>query len=353
MRAAVFHGPGDLVVEELPDPVADPGSIVLEVTGCGVCGSDIHAWSRGALVRPGQVLGHEFAGRVHAVGDGVDGITVGDRVTAMPFTPCHDCGPCRAGRTGLCERAFRASIANGLPGGFAELLQVPGARLGDTVHPLPDTLPDRAAVLVEPLAVGLQAVDLAAPEPGEVAVVLGIGSVGLAVVHALRGRGVEHVVATDLSPVRLQAAAAAGAIPVHGQDDDLEAVVADLTGRGPYGSPAAAGAVIECSGSARLLATGIRLAGMAARIVLVGIHGTRPELDANLVVRKGLTLTGSFAYEPRHFSEAIDLLATGQVDADDIVTHRFGLDQVGEAFAVQADPQQSVKVVVEPGGTHA
>ena len=323
MKAAVFHGPGDIRVEDVADPSTSTDGVVIEVAACGVCGSDVHAYRRGQLVRPGQVLGHEFSGTVVEVGDEVTGVATGDRVVAMPFSPCQTCASCRSGRPALCETAFRRSVANGLPGGFADHVAVPGARVGDTIHHLPDHVSDEAGALVEPLAVGLQAVAQADPQPDQVAVVLGLGSVGLAVVHGLRARGVEAIVATDISAPRLAAARAAGITVVDGNDGDIEEAVRELTGPGAYGAPAAADVVFECSGAAPLLDRAVRMARMGGRVVMVALYGQAPPVDATLVVRKGLRLDGTFGYGGDQFAEAVRLLADGDVDPATLISHRF------------------------------
>ena len=132
MHAAVFHGPGEIRVEHLPDPVADPGSIVISVHACGICGSDLKTLRSGRLARPGQVLGHEFVGSIVEVGAGVDDLSIGELVTALPYVPCGRCARCIEGHTSLCETAFHRSIANGMPGGFAEYLHLPVWHAGNT-----------------------------------------------------------------------------------------------------------------------------------------------------------------------------------------------------------------------------
>src|SRR3954447_9609754 len=133
MRAAVFHGPGSLVVEDVPEPEAGPRDIVIGVQACGVCGSDLHMYAHGGTVAPGAVLGHEFAGEIVAVGAEVEGIRAGDRVTASPLTPCGACARCAEGRVNLCESVWERAIGFGLPGAFAERVRIQDARLGDNV----------------------------------------------------------------------------------------------------------------------------------------------------------------------------------------------------------------------------
>ncbi|MDW3214709.1 MAG: alcohol dehydrogenase catalytic domain-containing protein [Ilumatobacteraceae bacterium] len=350
MRAAVFEGPGELSVDDIPDPVAAPDGIVIAVDACGICGSDLKTYRSGRLARPGQVLGHEFVGRIVEVGSDVRDLAIGELVTALPYVPCTECARCASGRTSLCETAFRSSIANGLPGGFAEYLHLPGARRDETVFALPDDLAPGSGALVEPLAVGVHAVELAMVEPDSVVVVLGLGTVGQAVVLALRAAGVRHVIATDLSPKRCEAARSAGATVVTGSTDDIIAAVSAITGRGAYGAPAACDAIIDCAGVAPLITGVMPALRGGGSLVLAALHDQPFPVDATSIVRRGVRVVGTFGYDD-DFRRAAALVASGDVSADDLVTHRFGLEHITEAFEAQADAGSSVKVLVQPGGT--
>lgn len=351
MRAAVYVGPGQLRVEELPDPEPSADGIVLAIDACGVCGSDLKTWRSGRLARPGQVLGHEFAGRIVSVGSNVDGLAVGDSVTALPYTPCGSCDRCREGRTSLCDTAFLRSIANGEPGGFAEYLHVPHARRDRTVFVLPDNLPSGAGALVEPLAVGVHAVHLAEPSTDSIVVVLGLGTVGLAVVHALAVAGVRTIIATDLSPLRREAARRIGAHVVDPTTHDLVGVIRDYTGPGAYRAPAACDVVFDCAGAHALIDTVMPTIRAGGALVLAALHDRPLPVDATSVVRRGVRILGTFGYDG-DFATAAGLVASGDVDVSGLVSHRFGLDQVTEAFEMQADAAASVKVLVEPEVAH-
>ena len=348
MRAAVYVGPGELRVEELPDPEPKTDGIVIAVDACGVCGSDLKTWRSGRLARRGQVLGHEFAGRIVSVGSDVDDLTVGEYVTALPYTPCGECDRCREGRTSLCDTALLRSIANGEPGGFAEFLHIPHARRDRTVFGLPDGLPPGSGALVEPLAVGVHAVHLAEPDPDAVAVVLGLGTVGLAVVHALAAVGVRTIIATDLSPVRRDAAARVGAHVVDPLAQDLVAVIRDHTGPGAYRAPAACDVVFDCAGAHGLIDAVMPAIRAGGALVLAALHDRPLPVDATSVVRRGVRILGTFGYDD-DFATAVRMVASGRVDTTDLVSHRFGLEQITEAFEMQADAGASVKVLVEPG----
>lgn len=347
MKAAVYHGPADLRLEELPDPAPDPDGIVIAVEACGVCGSDLKSWRTGRLVRPGQVLGHEFVGRIVDVGREVDDLMIGDTVTALPYTPCGECAPCRSGRTSLCDTAFLRSIANGEPGAFAEYLHVPHARRGRTVFPLPRGLPRGAGALVEPLAVGVHAVALAEPDADYVPVVLGLGTVGLAVVHALVAAGVRTILATDSSAVRREAAARVGARVVDPATERLVDVIRDHTGPGAYRAPAACDAVFDCAGSSALVESVMPCIRAGGVLVLAALHDRPLPIDAMGVVRRGIRVVGTFGYDD-DFAAAVEIVGSGSVDVDDLVSHRFALDRITDAFVMQADVEASVKVLVDP-----
>jgi len=194
MKAAVFKGVEDLRVEDVPEPEPGPDDVVVAVKAVGVCGSDLHTFLHGSFVQPGQIMGHEFAGEVVAAGDAVEGVAVGDRLTASPLVPCHDCPRCAEGRYNLCAAAWTQGLAYGRPGAFAERIMIPRPVPGQNVFPLSDDISDEAGALVEPLAVGVHAVKLAGNVEGATALVLGLGTIGLQVVQALRARGVAHVI---------------------------------------------------------------------------------------------------------------------------------------------------------------
>ncbi|MFC7657734.1 zinc-binding dehydrogenase [Pseudonocardia benzenivorans] len=271
MRAGVFRGKGRIEVEDVPDPVAGPDDVVLDLYGCGVCGSDIGQF-RSGTARAGQVMGHEFAGTVVEVGSRVQGIVEGDRLTGLPIQPCGDCRRCRAGLAHLCERWTTRSIAFGLPGGFAERLHIPAARLGHNVHRLPD-LPGgagaalEAGTLVEPLSVAVHAVRLADAGPGRSAVVTGLGTIGLQAAQTLRAKGCTPVIGVDPSPLRRSVAEGLGIVTVDPTvGEALAGTLSALTGE------AEADIVVEASGVGALVAGAIEIVRPRGTVVLVALY---------------------------------------------------------------------------------
>jgi threonine dehydrogenase-like Zn-dependent dehydrogenase len=349
MRAAQWVEPERLAIGEVPDPEPADGQAVVEVSTCGICGSDLSAFKGGLGTRAGQVLGHEFSGRVVAA-PGVADLSEGERVAVRPLTPCGRCDRCRAGDPQLCEAGLGQDIGFGSPGAFADRVLVPRAVVGETVFKLPDSVSDRAGALVEPLAVSLRAVRLAEPEPGDVAVVFGLGIIGLGAVHWLKSMGAGTVIAADLSPLRREHAIALGAdLVVDPVSASTVEAVAGITGPGLYGVGARAERVLECSGAAAAFGDAIRVARQGATLVVAALYKDKVELRPDRIVEKELTVRGSFGYRDE-FPVVIAELEHRRIDPERLISHTFPLERIQAAFATQADANHSVKVTVDPHG---
>lgn len=348
MKAAVFEGPESLSIAELPDPVAGPADIVVKVSECGICGSDLHSYLEGAFVAPGQVMGHEFSGTVVEAGADVVGIRVGDRVTANPLTMCGRCPRCLEGSTHLCEVGLSASVAYGLPGAFAEFVRVPNAVPGGNVFVIPDNVDDASAALAEPLSVALHAVRLSAPGPTDTCVVLGLGSIGLNTVQMLKAAGAGRVIGIDISPARLRLAEQLGAdITINGREQDALAAVTEITGPGAYGVGARADIVIEASGVPALLGQAISMTRAGGKLRIAALYEGEPPIPANQIVQKELSVSGTFAYKGE-FPQVLQMLSDGRITAAPLVTHTYPLEQIEQAFRTQLDKDISIKVQVAP-----
>jgi (R,R)-butanediol dehydrogenase / meso-butanediol dehydrogenase / diacetyl reductase len=342
MLAGVFRGAGRMPVEEVPDPVAGPRDVVLDVRACGVCGSDLHSFRSGAHARDGQIMGHEFAGAVLDVGREVDGIAVGDRLTSLPIQPCGRCRRCLGGAPHLCEVWTTRSIAFGLPGAFAERLRIPDAVLGGNVHRLPDNAEFTDGALIEPTAVAAHAVRQAQARPGEPAVVLGLGTIGLQVAQILLAAGAAPVIGVDLSPLRREIGARLGITTVDGAGGTAALRTALHQHLGEREVPL----MVEASGAAPLVATAVELVRPRGTIVLVALYHRLTEFDAMAAVQREITLRGSANVTPEDFRDAISLLGHGRVRMQPLITHRLPLEEVEQAFRTQADAEASVKVMV-------
>lgn len=346
MRAAVFASPEHFDLVDLPDPTCGPRDVVVEVSLCGICGSDLHSYLEGAFVSPGQVMGHEFVGRVVAVGDEVIGVRLDDRVTAVPILACGRCARCLDGKDHLCETGLSASIAYGLPGAFAEFVRVPDAVVGGNLHVIPECVDDASAAMVEPLAVALHAALSGRPAPSDTCVVIGLGSIGLNIVQMLKALGARRIIGIDVSPARLDLARQLGAdVVIDGREKPALAAVVELTGAGAYGVGARADLVFEASGVPALLADAISMTRAGGRLRMSALYEGLPQIDANQIVQKELDLSGTFAYRGE-FGTVLSLLESGRVQAGPLVTSTFPLEDIDDAFRAQLDKASSVKVQV-------
>ena len=267
VRAAVFRASGDLRIEDAPAPDAPgTGEVTLEVSHAAVCGTDSAEWDHGpVLTVPPVILGHEFAGRVVAVGSGVAGIGVGDRVASGAGISCAECEWCRAGRTNLCSSYHTLGLQ--VDGGLAELVNAPVS----TLLPIPDGVTDAEGALAQPLAVAIHAVKRSGVAPGQRCVVIGVGGIGAFIVAAAASRGVEDVIAVDVDNHRLRTAALLGASQtVDASHGDLADVI--RTNTGPDGPDV----VIEASGAPSAPAAALASVRRGGRVMLVGLQSAPP-----------------------------------------------------------------------------
>jgi 2-desacetyl-2-hydroxyethyl bacteriochlorophyllide A dehydrogenase len=342
VKAAVYKGVENIEVEDVPDPDAGPEDVVVKVHACGICGSDLHTYLHGAFVQPGQVMGHEFVGEVVHVGGSVAGLAVGDRVTASPIVPCMQCARCKEGRYNLCGVAWTTGIAYGRPGAFAEFVKIQSPVVGSNVFPLGPEVTDAGGALVEPLAVGVHAVRLVEPVRGATALVLGLGTIGLQVVQALRAHGAGRIIGIDLSATRVEAAAAVGAEAFDGSDG-AASVLSSVLAEGEE-----IDVVFECTGAAAVAAAALEVVRAGGTIVVLALYDDPITFDPTVLVQREIKLQGSIAYTSEDFQEAVDLLTTGVARVDPLITHREPLEKIGAAFSVQLRKDESIKVLVEP-----
>jgi len=344
MKAAVFKGIEDLQIEDVPDPEAGPNDVVVAVKAVGVCGSDLHTYLHGSFVQPGQIMGHEFAGEVVEAGPAVEGVAVGDRLTASPLVPCNDCPRCAEGRYNLCAAAWTQGLAYGRPGAFAERLRIPDPVPGQNVFSLGDDISDEAGALVEPLAVAVHAVKLAAPVEGATCLVLGLGTIGLQVVQALKAQGAGRVIGVDLSGLRLEAGRQLGAEALDGAAG-LDQVLGDALASGDE-----IDVVFECSGVPALATAALERVRGGGTIVVLALFDDPVTFNPTILVQKEIRLQGSIAYTGEDFADAVAMIRGGKAQSEPLITHRESLDDISEAFGVQLEKDRSIKVLVRPEG---
>lgn len=351
MRAARFHGPGDIRIDEVPDPQVGAGQVEVSVDWCGICGTDLHEYLEGPIFIPPKgsphpitgcempvVMGHEFAGVVSAVGSGVTGVTEGDRVAVEPYYVCGECSACAAGRYNICRKLGFVGLA-GDQGGFAERCVVDQR----WIHPLGD-LPTDIGALVEPLAVGYHAVRLSGIREGGTAAVFGAGPIGLVTAAALKAAGAGQVISVEPAAARKQKASGAGAdVVLDPTETDVGDAIRDLTGG------AGADVAFECAGIDAVLASAIGSVRPGGTVVNVAIWGHVPQVAMNDLVLSEITVIGSLAYCGDH-TDTIALLRDGKVSAEQFITGRIGLDDlVSGGFRELIDnKEENVKILVSP-----
>src|SRR3954469_8281678 len=342
MRAAVARG-GRMVVDDIGDPVPASGEALVAVRACGICGSDLHtlrhAHSMLALAsmtgvesafdpEADYVMGHEFCGEVVELGPDPDGLPVrtGDLVVSMPmaFTA-----------TGLELLGF----SNRYPGAFAERMQLTAAMC----LPVPNGLDARTASLTEPVAVAVHAVNKSAMQPGDGALVLGAGPIGLAIIAVLKARGVAPIVASDFSPRRRDLATAMGATSV--ADPGVETAMDGWTKAAGGATPV----VFEAIGIPGILDDICRSVPSQTRITVVGVCMETDSFLPLVAIAKELQFQFVIYYDPSEFADTLRQLAEGEIDPSPLLTGVVGIEGVPDAFVTLGHPETHAKIVVEPG----
>jgi threonine dehydrogenase-like Zn-dependent dehydrogenase len=333
MRAVVCV-PGGTELTELPDPEPAPDGVVVAVDACGLCGSDVHLVEHGRAA-PGHVLGHEFAGRIAAAGSQAGRWRVGAPVAVNPVGGCGKCQPCRRHLPFRCQLLPNLGLT--APGAYAEYVAVPQAQL----VALPAEVEPELGAHAEPLAVALRAVRLGRPEPGEPALVYGVGAIGLNVIMALRQAGAGTIVAVGRSAGRRAAAEAVGA------DVVLDSRVTDLAG---YAAQAglAFGSGYECSAAVGALAETVAVLAPGGIGVQVALNSAPESLDARGLVGRGLTVVGSCAFDAEDYEQAVAHLIAGRIAGADLISERVSLAQVPETLVRLRRPGDLVRVLVRP-----
>jgi (R,R)-butanediol dehydrogenase/meso-butanediol dehydrogenase/diacetyl reductase len=333
VRVGVYRGIRTIAVEEADDPVAGPSDVVLAVKAAGICGSDLHTYLEGALVEPGQVLGHEFAGEVVEVGSAVAGIAVGDRVTGIPIQPCGSCKRCDEGLGHLCLHMHETGIGFGIPGAFADRVRIPNATLGRNTYLLPNELSYEDGASVEPLAVAVHCVRRSGARAGQTAFVFGLGTIGLHVSQVLLALGVSPVVGVDLSELRRRKAGELGVVALGSADD---------FGGGELDH------VFECAGVPSLIQASLDLVRPRGTVTVVALYDATATIDPMVLLHKEATIVAGAMVTPEDFAESLELLRSGRAVGEPLVTHREKLADLPAAFETQCDKAASIKVMVAP-----
>ena len=334
-QAAVLYAPHDIRLEERPVPRPEPGQVLIEIRAVGVCGSDVHYYKHGRIgshvVRQPLILGHESAGVIVAVGEGVNSYRVGDRVAIEPGIPDGVCEQCRAGRYNLCPNV-RFFGTPPVDGAFTNYVTVPES----FAYTLPGQMSDEEGALIEPLSVGLWACRKAQLHGADRLLITGAGPIGMLAMKVALALGATQITMTDVSPQRLELARKLGAtrtVNVARESLADAEVEADV--------------LIECSGNQKALMEGIRSLRPAGRAVAVGMGpGEEVSVPMAFLQNREITLSGTFRYA-NTYADAIALVASGRIDLKPIITGHYALEETEQALqATRLDPANIKSVVV-------
>jgi len=335
MRAVVLSEVRpELELVELPDPEPGEGEALIRVTGCGICGSDLHVAT--AVAPVGMTFGHEIAGTIEAVGSGIDPGTwrEGETVAVRPFTGCGHCVHCRRGRADHCDQF--ALLGLGRPGGFAELV----VAQADELYRLPAAVTGTEQALVEPLAIALRAVRRGGLTPDDTVVVLGAGPIGLAIITWARHLGVEHITVSDPSASRRALATQLGATRTFDPlVDELDLLEVTMTG---------ASVVFECTGRPGMIRQAMDIAAIDGRVVVVGVCIVDDVTFPYTGLNKELDVRYALYYERQDFTDTIDVLGAHGLHLDGFVEGTVGLDGLPAAFAGLLTGAEGGKLIVAP-----
>jgi len=339
MRVAMYYNNRDVRLEEMPTPQVGPGELLVKVMASGICGSDVMEWYR--IKKAPLALGHEIAGEIIEVGEGVERYQVGNRVFVSHHIPCNTCRYCLNGQHTVCETLHTTNYD---PGGFAEYLRVPRLNVDRGVFLLPDEVSYEEGAFVEPLACVVRGQRVARLQPGQTVLVLGSGISGLLHIALARALGAGRIVATDVNEYRLKAAQRFGAnVVIHAEEDVPTSLrqanedrLADL--------------VIVCTGAFPAFLQALQSVDRGGTALFFA--PTEPGVDLPVPVndfwRNGITLMPSYGNSPLDAVVAIELIRARRVPVGEMITHRLSLAETGLGFQLVAEAGESIKVIIEP-----
>ncbi|MDD5094900.1 MAG: zinc-dependent dehydrogenase [Dehalococcoidia bacterium] len=339
MRTSVYHNNNDVRLEQRPVPNIGAGELLVKVMASGICGSDVMEWYR--IPKAPLVLGHEIAGEIAKVGEGVHSFKVGGRVFVSHHVPCMACHYCQSGNYTVCDTLRSTNFD---PGGFSEYLRVPQINVRSGTFALPDEVSYEEGTIVEPLACVVRGQEKARFRPGQSVLVLGSGISGILHIQLARASGAKRIFATDISEYRLQAAMRFGADAAFLADHDVPGRMRDLN------DGYLADLVIVCVGAPQAISQALKSVERGGTILFFApmLPGQTFPMPIYDLWRDGITTTVSYAGSPADIDKAIELIRSRAINAKGMITHRLGLAETGRGFQLVAQAQNSLKVVIEP-----
>ncbi len=339
MRVAMYYNNRDIRIEEVQTPQIGPGELLVKVIASGICGSDVMEWYR--IKKAPLVLGHEIAGEIAAVGEGVKRYKVGDRVTVAHHVPCNTCHYCLNGHYSVCDTL---RTTNFHPGGFAEYIRIPQINVDRGTFLLPEEVSFEEGTFVEPLACTLLGQKKAGLRPGQTILVIGSGISGLLHIQLARTLGAGRIYAVDITEYRLKMAQKSGAdIAINAKEDVPACLSKNNNGR-------LADLVIVCTGANSAIQQALNSVDRGGTILFFA--PTEPDVTIPFKLwdlwRNCNSVIMSYAGPPDDMKASIELIRTGRVAVRDLITHRLSLDETALGFKLVTEAKESIKVIIEP-----
>lgn len=338
MKCVAIKGVKEFEIKEINEPKREMGKVMIEVTKTGICGSDIHYWVSGNPV--GLVMGHEFCGTVIDPGDRAD-LSVGDRVTALPISPCGNCSACLSGNPQYCLKTWDEAVGLSLknPGGLTSKINV----RSDMVIKVPKNIKDEEVAMVEPTAVGLHAIHLADIKVGDKVLIIGGGIIGLVSAMFAKMEGASYVAMSETNDARGKKAVELGVVDEYFKAD--KDIIRKLMTKVPEGFDV----VIECCGNSPAVSTALLSVKTGCTVVLVGVSLEPIMIPTVVGVMRELTLKGAIAYTREEFQTCIDLMSNKQINVLKFLSETVGLSKVQDSYVkLTSGNNDTIKILVDP-----
>lgn len=340
MRVAMYYNNSDIRIEEIPTPSIGPGELLMRIEASGICGSDVLEWYR--VKRAPLVLGHEVAGQVVQVGEGIKNFRVDDRIVAAHHVPCNTCYYCLTGHHTSCDTLRQTNFD---PGGFSEFVRLPSINVDRGTFSIPDEVSYEEATFHEPLGCVIRALRIAGLKPGQCVLVIGSGIAGFLHVHLARALGAGKILAVDIVPFRLEIAKKFGADEAIAPSEDLKACLRQMNnGR-------LADLIVVCTGAEQAQNQALECVERGGTVLFFA--PTDPEVKVpvsvnDLFFRNDITLTTSYGSNPEDSWRALELIRSLSINVKGMITHRLSLEETAQGFQMVARAQDSMKVIIEP-----
>lgn len=346
MKAAVYYAPGDIRIENRPEPVEKEDNLIVEVKCCSICGTDLKIATAGnPRCHPPRIIGHEMFGQIIYVGPEVEGFTIGDRITLATTISCGECSYCKIGLGNLCPNA--KPISYDYDGAFAEYIEIPPSAIrGGNVIKVPDNVSDEAS-LCEPLSCAINSHEIVGLKKGGHVVIVGGGPLGAIHAELAKAEGAKEVIIVETCEARLQLLKRLkGVILVDGSKEDVLSIIKSRT------NDMGADTVIVCAPARSAMEQAVGLArkgGGISYFASLTKDKSEIQLDSRIIHYGELRITGASDSRPEHVTKAVQILAEGNIDYNAIITHRISLDKIQEGFELMKN-RDSLKIIVYPKG---